>query len=56
MAHDGSFALAGLQQPGQHRDGGGLAGAVWTEQAEDFAFCSAKAHPSHSLEAAEKFL
>src|SRR5262249_34961339 len=36
-AGDASVALGRLEQAAEHAEGGGLAGAVWPEQAEDFA-------------------
>src|SRR5690606_40574830 len=37
MAHHMRFASSWFQQAAQHLEGGGLAGAVRAEQAEDFA-------------------
>jgi hypothetical protein len=42
-------AAIGIAQAFEDFDGGGLAGAVGAEQAEDFAFCDAEAHAAHGV-------
>ena len=42
-AAEEDFAVVGLDHPGDHLDGGGLAGAVGAQVAEDFAFAEGKA-------------
>jgi hypothetical protein len=53
MAHDQGVALVGLEQAGQHRDGGGLARAVGPEQAQDLALLDGEIHALHGLKVAK---
>ena len=43
MAADAGAAARRLQQGAEHTDGGGLAGAIWAEQAEDLTGADAEA-------------
>jgi hypothetical protein len=47
---DARGAAAGLQDAHQHADGGGLTGAVRSEQGENLARTSRQAEPGHGLE------
>ena len=49
----GAVAAGDGQQAAEHAEGGGLAGAVGAEQAEDLAAPHPEAHPVHGREAAE---
>ena len=53
LAGDGDAATVGLEQAADHRDGGGLAGAVWAEQAVDLARAHGEAHIGDGLDGAE---
>jgi hypothetical protein len=51
----GAAALIGRQQPAQHADGGGLAGAVRPKEAENGAASDLHGQVAHHLTAAERF-
>src|ERR1700744_254165 len=46
-------AAGGLEQGGEHFDGGGFSGSVGTEEGEDFAFCDLERNIIDSGEGAE---
>ena len=52
-AVDAQRAAGGLEQGGQHLDGGGLAGAVRAEKGEDLPFSTANEISVHGAEVAE---
>ena len=56
MTHDQGVAFIRAQQAGEHRDGGGLAGAVGAKQAEDLAFFHAEIDALNSLAFAKGFV
>src|ERR1017187_9958134 len=49
VSHDGRAAGRGLEDGGQDAQGGGLAGPVGAEQAEDFPGAALEAHAVHGL-------
>ena len=53
VACDPRAAIGGSQQGRQHGDRGGLAGAVWSEEAEDLAPPDREVHVIHGDEVAE---
>src|SRR5262249_3193127 len=55
VTETGAAALVGRQQPAQHTDGGGLAGAVRPEEAENGAAFDLHGQVAHDLPAAEGF-
>ena len=53
LPRQGHLAGAGFQQPAEHLDGGGLAGAVGPQKPEDLAVAHLQIHLAHRLEVAE---
>lgn len=55
MAGYRNVAAGGGEEPGDHADGGGLAGAVGSEQAETLAFRHVEADPVYGRFPIERF-
>ena len=55
MAGDAGGAAAGREVAGEHAHGGGFAGAVGSEKADDFAFSDAEGNVVHGGAADESF-
>src|SRR5262249_28604277 len=55
VAQAGAVALVGGEQPAQHADGGGLAGAVGAEEAVDLAALHPHRQVAHDRAVAEGF-
>ena len=50
MPEHAPFAAGGVQQPGEHLEGGGLAGAVGAQEADHLAGGQVEGQPIHGLD------